>query len=93
MTEPKKKIGILQGKRRLFGWGRELEIVVDGEKFYRRIGLPKEKILEGVREGDRVEMVYEEVRTRLGDWIGDRVTFMGYGIPVTYREIRSIRRA
>lgn len=82
------KTGTLQAKRRLPGWCRDLEITVDGEKFYKRNSnqAEKDEIETDFNVGDRVNVEYEEARTGLTDLIVDRVLRWGC-VPRNYREI------
>lgn len=69
-----KKIGKLEKVKR-FGILRDLEIIVDGQKFYERIkceGIPKD-IKNKI--GKIVIVQYEEITTPFSDWIIDMILF------------------
>lgn len=83
------KIGTVNRVRRLFGFGDDWEVQINGESFYRRLGLPGEKT-PNCCVGMRVRLEYEEKRTGFGDWVADRVFGFGYSVPQRYREISKI---
>ncbi len=86
-----KKIGVLQSARRKFGAFRDLEVVVNEEKFFRRITcteIPKD-IANYI--GKWVEIGYEKTTTCVSDWICDRIFFGCFGIPRHYNQIKSIK--
>ena len=85
-----KKTGVLEKAKRKFGIFRDLELVVSGEKFFRRIHCGK--ISKDIRNyvGKKVEVDYEKTITSATDWLCDRILFGCFGIPRHYNQIKSI---
>lgn len=82
------KIGTVNKVKRLFGWDGDWEVQIEGESFYKRLGIEGKK--PNCVVGMRVRLEYEEKTTKLFDWVGDRVCGLSYVIPQKYREIIKI---
>jgi len=85
-----KKIGKLEAVKRIGLIFRDLEIKVNGTKFYNRIKYSK--IPKDIKKqiGKEIIVSYEERITPLTDWMADRVIFLSFGIPRHYNQISEI---
>ena len=87
----KNKIGRLERVKK-FGIFGDLEIVVEGEKLYKRT--PCEEIPKDIKYlvGRRILVEYEETTTFITDWIADKIFFACFKIPRHYNQIKKIKQ-
>lgn len=85
-----KKTGKLENVKKV-GILRDLEIMVNGQKFYERIKC--EEIPKNIKYlvGRKILVEYEETTTMLTDWIEDRILLACFKIPRHYNQIRAIK--
>ncbi len=88
--ERKEIIGKLERVKR-FGIFRDLEIIVNGQKFYKRT--PSKEIPKNIRYqlGKKELIGYEETTTITTEWIADKLFFACFKIPRHYNQIKEVR--
>jgi len=87
--------GKLEKFRILEGWFSALEIMIDGERYYKRRGSGQSMYRILLRsqqcKGQLVRIEYEDIKLDFLDYLTERVFCVTFGVPRRYKEIKTIR--